>query len=67
VSQLASAFVHLHSSRRSACCFCADPDLVRQVGQKRFVDFHDRSLPAQELVGDPGVNLFQNSGIMFAR
>jgi hypothetical protein len=39
---------------------------VRQVGQKRFMDFHDRSQPALE-VGGAGDTLFQNSGILFAR
>ncbi|EFN55197.1 hypothetical protein CHLNCDRAFT_134405 [Chlorella variabilis] len=51
---------------RRPCIVITDPDLVRQICVKRFIDYHDRSLPALEM-GAACDNHFQNSGILFAR
>ncbi|EFN54611.1 hypothetical protein CHLNCDRAFT_135118, partial [Chlorella variabilis] len=51
---------------RRPCIVITDPDLVRQICVKRFIDYHDRSVPTLEN-GAACDNHFQNSGILFSR
>ncbi|KAL4858882.1 Cytochrome P450 3A12 [Chlorella vulgaris] len=51
---------------RRPCVVISDPELVRQVSVKRFINYHDRSLPLLQF-GSACDSMFQNSGILFAR